>query len=90
MHHDIWSVGLDEVKGAVDNVLDVVYKDAEVCEIERVGDDFKDWCMKNPKKCMFNANLEEFLFDNAVDIFASGFDLFKVMLIDDTCYTDME
>jgi hypothetical protein len=35
-------------------------------------------------------DFEEFLFDNAVDIFAAGFDLFKVMPIDDTCYTDME
>lgn len=90
IHRDFWSVNAGEVKGAIDGIVDVVYKNAEVCQLERIGDDFKSWCLENPRECMFNANFEELVFDNAVDLFASFFDLFKIMIKDDSCYSDME
>lgn len=31
LHHDFWSTNITEVKDAVDGLIDVVYKNAEVC-----------------------------------------------------------
>jgi hypothetical protein len=90
MHEDFWSVDLKTAKGAVDGVVDAVFKNAELCEFERVGDDAKHWCLENPEKCMFKSGLEYRMYDNAVELFASFFDLFKLMIVDDSCYTDME
>lgn len=91
MHDDVWSVNLNQVKGAVDGVIDTVFKNAEECEFERIGDDMKHWCLENPKQCMFKAGEEYRIYDNAVELFSSFFDLFKLFfVVDDKCYTDME
>lgn len=91
MHEDFWSVDLKEVKGAVDGIVDTVFHNADVCEFERVGDDMKHWCLEHPEQCLFKAGVEYRLFDNAVELFSSFFDLFKLfMIVDDTCYSDME
>lgn len=90
MHEDFWSVSLQEVKSTGALFLDTVYKNADVCQFERVGDDAKTWCIENPAQCIFLENLEERLFDNLFEILGSAFDLFKLSTKDDSCYTDME
>lgn len=62
----------------------------EYCQFKKQGDDIKTWCLENPEQCLFKANLEERLWDNGVEFFALFFDMFKLMLKDDSCYTDME
>lgn len=87
---DFWSVSISEVKDVGSEFIDNIYKNIEVCQFEKVGDDMKGWCLENPGACIFMEGLENRLFDNMFDIAAEGLDLFKLMMVDDTCYSDME
>ena len=89
-HEDFWSVGIDEVKDAGNQLVDLVYKNNEVCHFERIQDDFKHWCLEHPGQCLFLENLEERLFDNMFDIMGSFFDMFKMSRVDDSCFSDLE
>lgn len=89
-HEDFWSVGIDEVKDATYSIIDLYYKNAEVCHFKRVQDDFKGWCLENPGQCIFFENMEERIFDNMFDLLGEMFDLYKISTMDDTCYTDLE
>jgi hypothetical protein len=66
------------------------YKNAEVCQFERLADDLKNWCLENPEECIFKADLEEHFWSNIVQIGGKTFDLYKLMVRDDSCYTDRE
>jgi hypothetical protein len=90
VHQDFWSVSVSEVKGAVDGVVDTVFKTAEVCQIERIQDDYKHWCLENPKKCLFEADVEGRIYNGLVDLFAATWDLLKLVNHDDSCYSDLE
>lgn len=53
IHDDFWSVDVNEVKDVGSELIDVFYKNAEVCHFERVQDDVKAWCIENPGECIF-------------------------------------
>ena len=90
MHEDFWSVSLHDVKHTGGQFLDTMYKNMDLCQFERVGDDAKTWCLANPAQCIYLENLEERLFDNMFEMMGSFFDLIKMFIKDDSCYTDME
>ena len=87
---DIWTISLDEVKNAGSDVVDALYKTADVCEFERVGDDAKNWCLENPGQCIYLEGLEDRLFENMFEIAGEVFDIMKLSMVDDLCYSDME
>lgn len=89
-HDDFWSIGIDEVKDAGSELIDVFYQNAEVCHFKRVQDDLKGWCIENPGECIFQENLEARVFDNMFDIMGKLFDIYKLSNTDDTCYSDLE
>jgi len=90
VHEDFWSVDVNEVKDAANSMIDLYYKNTEVCHFKRVQDDFKTWCVENPGQCIFQENMEERIFDNLFDILGEMFDLYKISTMDDTCYSDLE
>ena len=90
MHEDFWSVGVDEVKEVGSDLIDVFYKNTEVCHFERVGDDVKTWCIENPGECIFMENMEGRIFDNMFDIMGKLFDISKMINTNDACYSDLE
>jgi hypothetical protein len=87
---DIWSVSIDDVKNAGSDLVNALYKTAEVCDFERVGDDAKNRCLENPGQCFYLEGLEERLFDNLFEIGGEVFDIIKLSMVDDLCYSDME
>jgi hypothetical protein len=90
MHEDFWSVNINDVKDVGSELIDVFYKNTEVCHFERVQDDAKTWCIENPGQCIFMENMEERIFDNMFEIMGKMWDISKLMNTDDTCYTDIE
>lgn len=90
MHEDFWSVDMNEVKNVGSELIDVFYKNAEVCHFEKVGDNAKHWCIENPGQCIFMENMEGRIFDNMFEIMGKLWDITKLMNTDDTCYTDIE
>jgi len=90
LHEDPWSISLTEAKTVVDTFVTMFYKNAEVCQFERLTDDLKNWCLENPEECIFKADLEEHFWSNIVQIGGKTFDLYKLMVRDDSCYTDRE
>merc|ERR1712086_1042588 len=90
MYDDFWSVNINDVKDVGSELIDVFYKNTEVCHFERVQDDAKTWCIENPGQCIFMENMEERIFDNMFEIMGKMWDISKLMNTDDTCYTDIE
>ena len=89
-HQDFWSVDVNEVKEVGSELIDVFFKNTEVCHFERVQDDIKHWCIANPGECIFMENMEGRIFDNIFEIMGKLFDISKLMNVDDTCYSDIE
>lgn len=81
---------MTEAKATVDSIVDIVYKNAEVCQIERLTDDVKNWCLENPEECIFRAGIEEHFWSNIVQISGKVFDIYKTLVRDDSCYSDVE
>ena len=90
MHEDFWSVNINDVKDVGSELIDVFYKNTEVCHFERIQDDAKHWCVENPGQCIFMENMEERIFDNMFEIMGKMWDISKLMNTDDDCYTDIE
>jgi len=78
------------LKDAGSQTVDAIYKTVQDCEFERVGDDAKNWCLENPGQCVYLEGLEERLFDNLFEIGGEVFDIIKLSMVDDLCYSDME
>jgi hypothetical protein len=89
-HEDFWSVSLQEVKSVGSDVIDAFYKNNELCEFERMGDDAKHWCLENTGQCIYLEGFEDRMFDNMFELAGEIFDVNKLMSKDDTCYSDME
>ena len=90
LHEDPWSISLNEAKTVVDTFITMFYKNAEVCQFERLTDDLKNWCLENPEECIFKADLEEHFWSNIVQIGGKAFDIYKTLVKDDSCYSDVE
>lgn len=51
MHEDPWTVEKKEVAAAGKAWLDIAYKNAEVCQFKKIGDDMTQWCLNNEAEC---------------------------------------
>lgn len=87
---DPWAVDLATAEQAVTGVVDLIYKNREFCEIERVGDDVKGWCLENPDECVLHFDIEDKLIDNALPLAAKVLDMIKLAMQDDSCFSDAE
>jgi hypothetical protein len=91
LHEDeLWEVDINEWKNAGARVIDDIYKLNDVCKFEKVGDDWKHFCLENPGQCKYMEGLEDRLFDNMFELMGTAFDFYKLFMKDDSCYTDKE
>lgn len=91
LHEDeLWEIDMNEWKNAGARVIDDIYKLNDVCKFEKVGDDWKHFCLENPGQCKYMEGLEDRLFDNMFELMGVAFDFYKLFMKDDSCYTDKE
>jgi hypothetical protein len=90
LRYDTWSVSIKEAETAVLDVVDSHWKNREVCQFEKIGDDMKHWCLENEEICIFKKDIEGRILDNIIPIAGNLVSIYKLLVIDDTCYTDSE
>ena len=87
---DFWSVDMNEFKSSANIVIDATFRNMDACKFERIGDDFKNWCLENPEECIFKHDIEGRFWGSITQIAAKGFDLFNLAMTDDSCFSDAE
>jgi hypothetical protein len=90
LRYDTWSVTVKEAETAVLDVVDAHWKNREVCQFEKIGDDMKHWCLENEEVCVFKKDMEGRILDNIIPLAGNMVSIYKLLVIDDTCYTDAE
>ena len=50
----------------------------------------KNWCLENEEICVFKKDMEGRILDNIIPLAGNFVSLYKLLVIDDTCYTDAE
>jgi len=89
--NDPFSISIDEAKKAMDDLIDMKYKNIEACQLEKVSDSMMHWCLDNYDVCMGRDDQYwQRIMDNGMDIIAAAYDFFTVMMKDDTCNTSQE
>jgi hypothetical protein len=52
-HEDNDAITADQMKTTADMLIDAIYKNHKACQMEKVGDVWKHWCLDNLDTCMF-------------------------------------
>lgn len=50
----------------------------------------KNWCLENEEICVFKKDMEGRILENIIPLAGNFVTLYKLLVIDDTCYTDGE
>ena len=74
---------------AMTDMIDLFYKNVDYCNFEAVIGTYQSWCLDNMEVCTMEgtdifANLES----NALPLMSKGFDLFNLIMSDDSCVSD--
>lgn len=88
-----YQIGHMEAKNAADSILNMIYKNVEECGWVQVRDDMMEWCMNNKEQCLFGfMDAPERLAngEHTMELAAKTFDLFELIMADDTCMSDAE
>lgn len=87
---DIWNVSIKDAETAALDIVDSHWKNREVCQFEKIGDDMKNWCLENEEVCVFKKDMEGRILENIIPLAGNFVNLYKLSFLDDTCYTDAE
>lgn len=86
---DIWSLNVSEAKDIAHLWIDAYWKDREVCQYEKVGDDLKHWCLDNLDRCFLrDGKLMERAQEKGLEIIGAFYDLAMLIIKHDRCATD--
>lgn len=72
------------------DAVELVFKNKDTCNMSQIYDDFRQWCMEDEMRCFFSNGIEDRMINNAVGIVSTVFEIGKLMVNDDSCYTDAE
>lgn len=89
-HNDVWTVSLKDAETGALDIVDSHWKNRDACQFEKIGDDMKNWCLENEEICVFKKDMEGRILDNIIPLAGNFVSLYKLLVIDDTCYTDAE
>ena len=88
---DPFSIGIDEAKKVMDDLIDMKYKNIEECQFEKLSDNMMHWCLDNYDVCMGRDDQYwQRIMDNGMDIIAATYDFFTVLMKDDGCNTSQQ
>ena len=88
-----FEIAHQEATDAADSFLNMIFKNVESCEWLKVRDDMMNWCLDNTEQCLFGlANAPDAIAsgEHTLELATKAFDLFELIMSDDTCASDME
>jgi hypothetical protein len=86
------SLQVDEAKNTSYGMIDLVYKNIDVCQIEKVFNDIRFWCLSDLDACVGPDNkMTQRLWDNAKKMFSDLWDMISILSTDedDSTYESM-
>lgn len=87
---DPLAVPLEDYYAISKEVVDLLFKNKDTCQINKQVNDFKVWCSDNEETCLLGEGMEQRIVENSVDIVGTLIDIFHILERDDTCYTSKE
>lgn len=88
MHNDMSSPTYEEWETAGKAMLDIHFKNMEVCQWNKIGDDIKHWCLGNEGTCFRLEGVFERLYDNMFPLMYNAYETWGLIKTNDICYTD--
>ena len=77
------------MKTTADMLIDAIYKNHKACQMEKVGDVWKHWCLDNLDTCMFrDGKVMDRIMEHGLDFIGIGYQLFNMAMEHDSCATD--
>jgi hypothetical protein len=83
-------ISADKLKNISNGVIDVFYKNWEVCGVQEVIQDGFEWCTEEVETCMYQKNITERIIQGATPLLTKGFDLYNVLMGDNVCLNDTQ
>lgn len=88
---DIYSLNISEAKDIAHLWIDAHWKDREMCQYEKVGDDMKHWCLDDLDRCFArDGKVLERAQEKGLEIIGAVYDLVMLVVKHDRCATDEE
>jgi len=86
------NVSIDDAYGLAHNFIDILFKNRDTCQVGKVYDDYKTWCVSNLDQCVGSDNgFLERIYTHGPDLFSAFYDLAGVFLFNlNDCKTDAE
>jgi len=82
-------LNVSEVKNIAHLWIDAHWKDREVCQYEKVGDDLKHWCLDDLERCFArDGKILERAQEKGLEIIQAVYDLVMLVIKHDRCATD--
>lgn len=90
-YEDPMAVALEDYHSIGMSAIDIHYKQQQECKFIEIGDEWKNWCLENLDVCVgYDEGFGQRIYDNAVEMFASFYDLVGLFMLDSNCLTDQE
>jgi hypothetical protein len=87
---DIWGISHDQVRDAMNDSLDMFFVNLDECQMYRYAYNNYQWCMENPGVCFQMDGFLERMVNSAFPLATSAYDIYKLVTVDDTCFSDTE
>lgn len=86
------SITIDEAYDTSSSIIDLYFKNRDSCQVQKVYDDYKNWCLNNLDMCVGSDDGALMrMYDHGQDLFAAFYDLAGIYLFEaDICSTDAE
>ena len=86
---DETQISADQMKTSADMLIDGIYRNHKACQIEKIGDVWKHWCLDNLDKCLWkDGKVWERIEDHGLELIGIGYNLFTILMNHDECATD--
>ena len=85
---DMHSIEKEEWEHAGKTFLDIWYKNTEICQFMKAGDDIRHWCLENEGQCFRLDGVIERLAWNVFPILSNIWDGLSIVRSNDICFTD--
>jgi len=80
----------DKLKNIAAGIIDVFYKNWEVCGVQETIQDGFEWCTEEVETCMYQENIMERMIQGATPLLTKTFDLYTVLNAENVCLNDTQ
>ena len=80
----------DKLKKIPDGIIDVFYKNWEVCGVYSTVQDAFEWCTEDVGTCMFQENFMPRLVEGATPLLMKAYDLYRLLTDEAICMNDTQ